>query len=270
MIQTLRRQISIYGAIAASVPKQFLAFRLWFWIGLILGLIEMTILVFFWRAVYADSATIAGLDLRTTLTYILLAQVFTPLTDQYLIWEFGTNLREGRIAHLLLRPVGFQTSYYVEAWAGLLVQLVMSVPMALVATLVFGLRWPADPAAWGAFAVSAFLGYTSLFYFHWRLASLTFYTTEVWGLGVLVFGMSRFLSGGLVPLAIMPGWLSAVVLAFPFAQLLALPLNFLSGITPLADAPRIWLFQLLWVAGLGLLSQFVFRVAVRKVTVQGG
>lgn len=270
MIQTLSRQISIYGALAASIPKQYLAFRLWFWIGLILGIIEMSILVFFWRAVYAGSSTIAGLDLQTTLSYILLAQIFAPLTDQALIWEFGTNLREGRIAHLLLRPVGFQTSYYVEAWTGLLVRLMMSLPMTLIAVLVFGLRWPTDLGAWGAFAVSAFLGYTSLFFFHWCLASLTFYTTEVWGLGVLIFGMSRFFSGSLVPLAIMPGWLSALVLAFPFAQSLALPLNFLSGITPVADAPRIWLMQLAWVAGLGVLSQLVFRVAIRKVTVQGG
>jgi ABC-2 type transport system permease protein len=270
MIQTLSRQASIYGAIAASIPKQYLAFRLWFWVGLILGIIEMSILVFFWRAVYAESSTIAGLDLQTTLTYILLAQIFAPLTDQDLIWEFGTNLREGRIAHLLLRPVGFQTSYYVEAWTGLLVRLLMSLPMALLATLVFGLRWPTDLGAWGVFAVSAFLGYTSLFFFHWCLASLTFYTTEVWGLGVLVFGMSRFFSGSLVPLVLMPGWLSTLVLAFPFAQSLALPLNFLSGITPLAEAPRIWLMQLLWVVGLGVLTQLVFRVAIRKVTVQGG
>jgi len=146
----------------------------------------------------------------------------------------------------------------------------MSFPMALIATLVFGLRWPTDLSAWVAFAVSAFLGYTSLFFFHWCLASLTFYTTEVWGLGVLIFGMSRFFSGSLVPLAIMPGWLRTLVLALPFAQSLALPLNFLSGITPVTDAPRIWLMQLLWVLGLGVLSHLVFRVAIRKVTVQGG
>ena len=71
MIQTLSRQISIYGAVAASIPKQYLAFRLWFWVGLILGIIEMSILVFFWRAVYAESSTIAGLDLQAVTTRLL-------------------------------------------------------------------------------------------------------------------------------------------------------------------------------------------------------
>ncbi|MGQ0600101.1 MAG: ABC transporter permease [Anaerolineales bacterium] len=270
MIQTLRRQASIYSAIAAIVPKRFLAFRLWFWIGLILNVIEMAILVFFWRAAYANTATLGGLSLQQTLTYILLAQVFAGLTDQDLIWEFGYQLREGGIIHMLLRPVNYQASYYVQALTGLLMNLILNLPTALMATFIFGLHWPTDPAAWGAFIISALLGYTALFFFHWCLACITFYTTEVWGLGVLIFGLTRFLSGGLVPLAIMPMWLRTVVLAIPFAQSLAVPLNLLTGITPLAEAPVVWLSQLAWLIGLGVLSQLIFRVAVRKVTVQGG
>jgi ABC-2 type transport system permease protein len=270
MITALRRQAGIYGAIAATVPKRFLAFRLWFWMSLILDSIQMMILVYFWRAVYSQTATLGGLGLEQTLTYILLAQVFGALTDQELIWEFGTQLREGLIVHNLLRPVGFQASYYVQALANLAMRLLLNIPMALLATLAFGLRWPTDPAAWAAFAVSALLGYTALFFFHWILGSLTFYTTEVWGLGVLVFGMTRFFSGALVPLAIMPEWLRTVVLAIPFAQSLAIPLNFLSGITPVSQAPAVWLSQLAWVIGLGITARLFFRVAIRKITVQGG
>jgi ABC-2 type transport system permease protein len=87
---------------------------------------------------------------------------------------------------------------------------------------------------------------------------------------VLIFGLSLFFSGSLVPLAMMPVWLRTLVLSLPFAQSLALPMSLLSGITPLAEAPRIWLLQLVWLVGLGALSRLVFRVAVRKITVQGG
>jgi ABC-2 type transport system permease protein len=149
-------------------------------------------------------------------------------------------------------------------------QMVLQIPMALVATFVFGLQWPISPAVWGAFLISAMLGYAALFFFVYFVACLTFYTTEVWGLGVLFFGMSLFLSGGLVPLALMPDWLRTVVLAIPFAQALAVPVNILTGITPLAQAPHIWLTQGLWVLGMWLASNLFFRVAIRKVTVQGG
>ncbi|HTX90609.1 MAG TPA: hypothetical protein VMC09_05265 [Anaerolineales bacterium] len=270
MIRRLFREPPKYLAILGMVPKVFMAYQLWFWIGLVLSTIAMAILYFFWRAVYGGTQAIAGLTLDTTLTYILLAQVFRPLTDVDLIYEFGYNLREGGIVHHLLRPLNFQGMFYAQSLGNLATQMVLQIPMALVATFVFGLRWPADPVVWGAFLVSAIMGYTALFFFVYSVACLTFYTTEVWGLGVLFFGMSLFLSGGLVPLAMMPGWLRTVVLSIPFAQALAVPINILTGITPLAQVPQVWLSQLVWVVGLWLASNLVFRVALRKVTVQGG
>ncbi len=270
MIRRFLREPPKYFAILSMVPKVFMAYQVWFWVSIVLNAIGMAILYFFWRAVYGSTEVIAGLTLNTTLTYILFAQVFRPLTDIDLIFEFGYGLREGGILHLLLRPINFQAMYYFQNLGTLGVQMVLQIPMALVATFVFGLKWHTDPAVWGAFLVSALLGFTALFFFVYCVACLTFYTTEVWGLGVLFFGMSIFLSGGLVPLAMMPDWLQAVVLAIPFSQALAVPINILTGITPLSEVPRIWLSQGLWVLGLWLVSNLVFKVAIRKVTVQGG
>jgi ABC-type uncharacterized transport system permease subunit len=61
-----------------------------------------------------------------------------------------------------------------------------------------------------------------------------------------------------------------VVLSVPFAQALAVPVGLLAGITPLSDAPRAWLVQILWILGMWIVSTLFFRVAVRKITVQGG
>jgi ABC-2 type transport system permease protein len=270
MMLALRRKVGIYGALAAIMPKIMLAFTGWFWVGQILNAIRLIILVYFWQAVYAETTSLAGLTLQQTLSYILLARIFLPFIDHDLIWEFGDHLRTGSIAHVLLRPVDFQLTAYVQALAKLLFFLIYQLPQAALATLVFGLQWPADPAQWLAFIISALLGYTSLFFFHWCLACLTFYTTEVWGLGVLISGLTIFFSGSLIPLPIMPDWLRTLVLALPFAQSLAVPLSLLSGVTPLADAPQVWLSQIVWLVGLWLASRVVFRIAIRKVTVQGG
>jgi ABC-2 type transport system permease protein len=199
-----------------------------------------------------------------------MAQVFGPLTELFLLYEFGYNMREGNMAIALLRPVDLQGSYYVVSFANLATAMVWQIPMAVVATLVFGLRWPTDLTVWGVFLVAAFLGRTVLFFFDWLLACLTFYTTEVWGLSVLVMGVSMFMSGALVPVVMMPGWLQAIVHLLPFAQALYVPLSLLSGIAPVSNAPQLWLVQLLWIIGLGIASRLVFRVAVRKITVQGG
>lgn len=270
MINSLRRQASIYRAIAETVPKVYLAYSLWVWVSLILNTITLTIFVFFWRAVYSNSATIGGLDLKTTLTYILMAQIFIPLSQINMIFEMGYNLREGGIAHVLLRPVDLQVSYYAQALASLATDLLLQAPLALAATLIFDLQWPTDLRVWGVFIISALLGRSVLFFFDYMLGCLTFYTTEVWGLGVLVYGMGLFFSGSLIPLAMLPGWLNNLVFTFPFAQALYIPISLLSGISPISQTPRLWLIQIAWLVGLLLLSRLVFRVAIRKVTVQGG
>jgi ABC-2 type transport system permease protein len=270
MIRQVRRFFNVYGAIAASVPKVFLAYRVWFWVGIFLNVVATAIYVYFWRAVYAETQTIAGLDLQQTLNYILLGRVFGALLQLDMLFEFGYNLREGGMAILLLRPLNLQASYFVDLQTRVVVSLILQIPLALIATFVFGLQWPTDPLVWAAFIVTVILGRTALFFFDWLLGCFTFYTTEVWGLSVLLEGVAMFFSGSILPLVMMPGWLQAAAQSLPFAQALYMPLAVLTGIIPLAQVGQVWLVQVAWIAGLALLSSLFFRVALRKVTVQGG
>ena len=83
-------------------------------------------------------------------------------------------------------------------------------------------------------------------------------------------GISTFFSGSLIPLVMMPGWLQALAHAMPFAQAVYVPLSVLTGIVPLSQMPQVWLVQVAWIAGLWVAARLIFRVAIRKVTVQGG
>lgn len=270
MINALRRNTLIYGALAAIVPKQFMAYNLWVWVGFWLQFIQMMMYVFFWRAIYANTPDIAGLNLQQTLNYILLAQLFATFADSNLLWEFGYHLREGGIVHVLLRPVDMQATYYVQNLTQSFVWLLYQAPMFLLAIFGFGLQLPTDPAVWGAFFVALLLGRTVMFFFDWILACLTFYTTEVWGLGVLIGGISLFFSGQFLPLDMLPDWLRALVQLLPFSQGIYSPISILSGITPLDQVLPLWVTQLAWLIGLALASRLIFAIAVRKVTVQGG
>ena len=261
---------SAYLALAAMVPKMFLAYNWTTWLRVLQNLVGMAAFVYFWRAVYAGTDTIAGLSLGTTLTYILLARVFEPLADLDLLMEFGWGLRDGGLALQLVRPVDMQLGYYAQCLGGLSLALVRQVPALLLATFAFGLRWPTDPVVWAVFVVSALLGRSVMFCFDWILGCLTFYTTEVWGLWVAVQAAGLFLTGALLPLDVMPAWLRLIVQATPFAQSIYVPVSLLSGLTPLAQAPALLLGQLAWLVGLVLVSRLFFRVAVRRITVQGG
>ena len=270
MIASLRRGVSVYSAIAGMAAKARLAYNMWVWADFVVTVVSMVVFVYFWRAVYADTASLGGLVLSQTITYILLARLLSPLVETRTIFFLGFLIRQGQVAVELTRPLDMQLRYLIESFAELLVFMVQRLPLFLLAWLLFGMQLPADPGLWLAFSVSLLLGQTVLFLFDWMFACLAFYTTETWGLSVVRVGAGAFFSGALVPLVMMPAWLQDLAAAMPFAQALAVPVSFLSGISTLADATRVWLVQLIWLLAMVVLSRLVFNRAVRKVTVQGG
>lgn len=251
-------------------PKQIMAYSTWVWMEFITQILSMVIFVAFWRAIYSVSAEIGGLNLRQTLNYVLLAEIVSPVISTRLIFNFSSLIRDGSIAVELVRPVDLQARFYVEQLSGLLVSLLFKLPLLLFAVLVFGLELPGSPLVWLVFAVALLLGHAVTFFFDWAFGCLAFFTTETWGLSVIRDAVGLFFSGALVPLVMMPGWLQTLAAAMPFAQALAMPVSLLSGIISLDRAPSIWLVQLAWIAGLGLASRVIYRLALRRVTVQGG
>lgn len=270
MIQFLKRNVSIYSAVAATAAKTRLAYNMWIWADFVVTLVSMVVFVYFWRAVYEGTSTLGGLALSQTITYILLARLLSPLVETRTIFFFGFMIRQGQIAVELTRPIDMQLRIMTESLAEILVFLVQRLPLFLIAFLFFGLRLPTDPKLWLSFVGSLFLGLLVIFLFDWMFACLAFYVTETWGLSVVRVGAGSFFSGALVPLVMMPDWLQNLAAGLPFAQALAVPISFLSGIYTWADAPRVWFTQILWVLALFILSRIVFNIAVRQVTVQGG
>jgi ABC-2 type transport system permease protein len=270
VIGSLRRTVGIYGAIAATGAKASLAYNWWVWANIVVTIFSMVIFVYFWQAVYANTATLGGLTLDQTINYILIARILAPLLETRLIFYFGSMLRQGQIGVELTRPLDLQGRVAMEAYSQLGMLMLQHLPLFLVAGLFLGLDLPRDPAQWVAFLISVVLGQAVLFMFDWMFGCLAFYVTETWGLSVVRIGLGAFFGGALIPLVMMPVWLQRLAASMPFAQALSVPVSFLSGITPASEAPRLWLIQIVWLIALTILSRRFFRVAIRKVTVQGG
>jgi ABC-2 type transport system permease protein len=266
----LRRIFSIYSAIASVGLKTFFQYNIWVWTQFVVQILSMFVFVYFWRAVYAGTDTLGGLTLQQTLNYILLARIIAPLVETRLIFHFGFLIRQGQLAVEFVRPIDLQARYFVEQMTEFGVFLVQRLPLLLIAWLFFGLQLPSDPALWAAAFLSLFLGLSVLFFFDWIFACLAFYSTETWGLSMVRVGAAAFFSGSFIPLNMMPGWLQAIANGMPFAQAVAVPVSFLSGVSSLADAPRLWLIQVAWLVGLWAVSRWFFNLAARKITVQGG
>ncbi len=270
-LRLLRRHLRHLIAYGSITLKERTAFTAWFWSDLLGQVVLMLIFAAFWRAVYAGRASLGGLSEEQTLAYVLVVNTVGLVVRWSLIWEFGLLLRDGSIAVELIRPVDFQLRMYAKmTTTTLFTMLQQMLLLGLVAVLFLGLRLPLDPLRWLAFIASLLIGNGILFFFDWTLSLVAFYSTEVRGLLIFRDGFASFFSGFLIPLAMLPDWLQRVAALLPFGQVLNTPVIILTGIVPVHEVPGLLFTQILWLAGLILISRPAFRIAIRQVTVQGG
>jgi ABC-2 type transport system permease protein len=79
-----------------------------------------------------------------------------------------------------------------------------------------------------------------------------------------------FLSGFLVPVSFMPGWLQGVAAASPFPAMVQLPVDVFLGHEDAGGVTRVVAIQLAWFAVLTVAGRVIGALALRKVVVQGG
>ena len=268
---SLRRFWIHLSAFFAITLKQQLAYTAWFWANLLGQVVVMAIGVAFWRAVYEVTPAVGSLDRQQTIAYVLAANVVGLVVSWSMVTDIGYMLQSGSIATELTRPVDFQLRMYATKLAEVGSTLVKHMLfLGTAAWLLFGFRPPTDLRVWLWFLLSLLLGNAVLFFSDWLFSLGTFYTTEVRGLLILRDGVASFFSGFMIPLPILPEWLQDVATALPFGQILHTPVSIITGVIPVSAAPRALVGQFCWLVGLIALSRPLFRLAVRRVTVQGG
>jgi ABC-2 type transport system permease protein len=266
VIRTVRR----YAPFGILQVQYALAYNAWFWVELLRSVIAMLIMVAFWKAIYADQATLSGLALSSTLSYVVLARALGNANASAVYWWIAQHIGNGELELQLLRPVDFQMMHLWRDACGWGLGLLRALPALLIGVLVFGARLPTTWEAYAAFLLTFFLGAVSLYFLEFMVGCLVFYTTEVWGLSILREGIALFFSGALIPLDLLPEGFRTVATFTPFAQALYIPISFLSGVRQPDRLLEVVLLQLGTIAVLLLLSRWLFARAVKSLTVQGG
>ena len=73
-----------------------------------------------------------------------------------------------------------------------------------------------------------------------------------------------------MPLRLFPEWVSRIAYLTPFPYMLNTVVEIYLGVLSEAAMARALAMQLLWIVGLLLLAQLIFRSAVRRLVILGG
>lgn len=260
-----------YLELARAKFLAMLAYRVNYWSGVIIYSVNIGAYYFIWQAVYSGRDRLGGLTAAQMTTYLAVAWMSRAFWFNNLDREIAAEVRDGTVAMELIRPY----SYIVGKLAGALGEgifrlVFFAVPGMALASLVFPVRLPRDPAVWGPFALAILMSFCVNSLLNVITGLGAFFLLNNAGLMHAKRVAVDLLSGLYLPLTFYPEAVQAALRWLPFQAIGYLPsLAFAGVLRGEALARALWV-QVAWIAVLGGAAALLWRLASRRLVVQGG
>ena len=248
-----------------------LAFRLRYYTGIINYLINVSVYYFIWRAIFHVNPHFAGFTFPQMITYVAVGWIIRSMYFNNLDAEMAEDILDGRITMTLLKPVNLQTSYVARAMGESAFRLLLlSVPTAVVVSLIFPLLPPADLAHFAVFLVSLAASVLLVAAMNFIVGTCAIRLVSILGLLRAKFWVQDLLSGVLVPLTLLPAPLRVVSHWLPFEHIGFTPLMIYLGKMSWPETARALAIETFWVVFLLWFGRRFWSLMSRKITVHGG
>lgn len=262
----------VYINFALKTFQSQAAYKFEYFVGVFNGLLYVFIFTSLWTAIY--SGLTSGADTPFTKTGIITYAVFAMVCRISMTMEdteISSRIRSGDIAMDMTKPVNFflmnlsQTSgVTMFHW------FTRVIPILLVCFFAFDLKIPAEPARMAASAFAWIMGYMIFFMLNFVFALLAFWFVETFSFQLTKYALINLFSGAIIPVDFFPAWMRPFMEMLPFQYIFYTPTAVFTGHLAWPEAMRLISLQLGWIAFLGLLCNFMWRSARRKLVVQGG
>jgi ABC-2 type transport system permease protein len=223
-----------------------------------------------WTAVAADGP-VGRFGTKQFVAYYLATLMVRLLTSTWMVWELTMEIRQGVLATRLLRPLHPLYTYAAEHLAAIPMRAVVAVPLVAVLVFTAGDQLAVgDPLRAGIFVLSLIGAWLILFFTMAIIGSLALFVDSAITVFDVWLGLHFVLSGYLIPLELMPSWVSRPAAVLPFKYTLALPVETLVGLNGTTQALAQLGVQWLYVVGLFAATMLVWRAGMRRFVAFGG
>jgi ABC-2 type transport system permease protein len=219
-----------------------------------------------WRAAaHATGGQVAGYGAVALTWYITMSEAATVSLNIRMIEEIGDHIASGAVASELLRPASVLGVRMAVEVGRALPRLVACVAVGSVMALLAAGRPPS--AAGVALAIpSLVLAITCNLLAQHAFAAVAFWIRDARSTWFLYHKLVFVLGGMLLPLQVLPSWLSAVALRLPFMAMAYAPARLASGHVE----PALLLVQVGWLAVMAAAAVASFAAGERRLQTVGG
>jgi ABC-2 type transport system permease protein len=266
----MSRYLRLYRVLFVVSFQQIAQYRLQSLLWLLLVLIRPVVFLAAWSAAAtAQGGTIGSFSIGDFAAYYICLTLVAQLGREWNSYEFEVEVRQGKLAPKLLRPL--HPLHY--AIVDNLVFKMYTLPILLLVlgfiAWTFNARFQTQLWHVALFIPSMMMAAALQFMLGWMLASLAFWTTRVHGIVHLYDRLAFIFAGQIAPLSLLPGPLAVISYALPFGYMLGLPAEILRGGPTLDQALLILLGQAAWLAASCLGYVVVWRKGLRQFSAVG-
>lgn len=256
-----------WGRIFSVFVQDALIYRAVAVVWILTDTIPTLVMPLIWFASFHGRSEIAGYNPGELSAYYLVLLAIGNFVTCHTMWEIAADIKEGKFAAFLLRPVSYMGYHYLGYLAWRIMRLTLFVPVFCVAAYLF--RGSLDLShiqPGGYFFLALFLGHLCSFFITYPLGLLALYVVETrslfnfWYIPLVIF------NGQVAPLAMFPPYARALAELLPFRYTVAFPTELFLGRLSTAQIHSGLLHQAFWVVfGYGL-SVFLWRNGLKRFT----
>ena len=263
--------MNIQKAVLRIKKSEFTAYRSNVYLNFLFGCVPLVLSILLWRAIYGDKIElIGGYSYRQMITYYVIAFLLSTIINvRDNTVKMAETIENGSIHNYMLKPIGFfSLNFKLYRAEKLIYFLNISIPYAVFCVIIHRYIF-LNVQFLHYFLLSVCLAFVLKYIIGSILGLLTTWIEEISGLLDLWDNIEQFLSGGLLPLSILPASLYSLVSFLPFKYVLFVPIDIYMGNMQENEIVRALAIQSAWIIVLGLLLYATKRKAFRKYSGYG-
>ncbi len=209
-------------------------------------------------------------------TYIWLGQIFFAAFGFFDLCknEITRPISNGDVGYQLVKPINLYSYWFMQVLAKpATAALVRGVPLFLFALCLpkgYEISLPSGFLACLLFIFSIIIGIILITAIRMLCYYIVLYTMDSRGVFSVVGAVFSLLSGGIIPIPLMPNVVQKVLNFIPFRYVNDLPFRIYMGNIPLNSALLQIGIQLLWAISLIIIGYLLINKKSKKLVVQGG
>lgn len=270
--------IRVWWFILRTSLEERLAYRGDFIFATLVRFLPIVTQIFLWGAIF-EGAIRAGRNTINTYTYgdmvayyllVMVGRAFSSMPG--LTTGIARDIRDGTIRKYLTQPIDMLGYLFWYRVAHKLVYYVMAtLPFALVFYLCrsYFRGWP-DAYTLVGFVLACGMSFLVGFLLEALLGLLAFWFLEVSSLVFVYMMLNYFLSGHMLPLDWLPGWLGVVVQWLPFKYLAYFPAAIMLQRYDHGQLATELLIEVVWIGVLLIANRAAYHFGVKRYSAFGG